>query len=346
MIRGFAELFGGGAACTLRLQDGTGRTVPPVGYMGGKRRIAEPILRTLGLVPGEGARSILLCDAGCWGEVWDVATRRPDELAGRFRAWIGRDPSELWRELAAAGRPDDEVDRAAAYLWLQGRAANNSPVWWGSDSVRMAQRNTVGAPCMSHDRLLQPGNSSRGPGLIEAQEQGRIVMPSNGATGPGTTAALERPPRLLMPEGGNRGVKDAVERSHATSGVVFPATVARRLDAAVAALLGAYRVWVARRHPSAYDVSVWLGTPGDLRGVVILLDPPYEGATRYEHTCEREEVVRLALEFAALGATVGICEAEPIAELIALGWTAHDLTGAASSARGRASKPEWVTRSP
>ena len=303
MARAYLELFAGGAACALALMGGP-RVVPPVGYMGGKRKLAPSILGTVGLRPGQGADRVLLVDAGEWGGVWSEVVRDGRGLADRLLGWEGRDPSDLWRELAAAGRPEDPQERAAAYLWLQGRAASCTPVWWEGSGMRMTHRNGVGGPCEQHQ------------------------------------------PRLIMPEKGNRGVpvKDAVERStrkastsrHASSGVTRPATVAARILRASASLAGAR---VDRRHPSAAEVAAWLGTPGDLSDVVVMLDPPYVGATRYEATCTRDQVVSLAEDYRRLGASVVVCEAEALPELLALGWHALDLREA-STTEG---KPEWLT---
>lgn len=68
-----------------------------------------------------------------------------------------------------------------------------------------------------------------------------------------------------------------------------------------------------------------------------MLDPPYVGATRYEATCPRADVVALALAYRALGAMVIICEAEALPELLTLGWHGLDLRA------GAAGKPEWLT---
>jgi len=287
VIRAYLELFAGGAACALALQGGPS-CVPPVGYMGGKRKLASAILGAAGLRTGERAERVLLCDAGLWGEVWHQVVADAPGLAARLIAWEGRDPSELWRSLAMAPRPEDPQERAAAYLWLQGRTANNSPVWWeGDGEIRMTHRNGIGGPCEQH----QP-------------------------------AALERPARVLPRTG------------RLSSGVTRPRTVSDRILAAGRALAGAR---VDRQHPDPHEVSSWLGTPGDLSGVVVMLDPPYVGATRYEATCPRADVVALARDFKALGATVIVCEAEALPELLTLGWHGLDLRA------GAAGKPEWLT---
>jgi hypothetical protein len=95
--------------------------------------------------------------------------------------------------------------------------------------------------------------------------------------------------------------------------------------------------------PEAADVAEWLGTPGDLEGCVVYADPPYVGTTGYAATLSRAEVVRYALAFSAMGATVAISEATPIAELE--GWHATEITGGRKGQKRTFSKQqgEWLT---
>jgi len=85
-------------------------------------------------------------------------------------------------------------------------------------------------------------------------------------------------------------------------------------------------VAVLPRIPAACDVARWLGTPGDLAGCVVYMDPPYLDTTGYQHNLSREEVVSIAVEYAVLGAHVAISEATPLPELVALGWHVADIT--------------------
>ena len=343
-VRAYLELFAGGAACALALMGGP-RVVPPVGYMGGKRKLAPSILGTVGLRPGQGADRVLLCDAGEWGGVWTEVVRAGPGLAERLLAWDGRDPSDLWRELAAAGRPEDPQERAAAYLWLQGRAASCTPVWWADDGETMMARSSSsggGEQRVCHGLVMpdppRGGSCVVQPATARADEPARLVMTDK----PGRPAQ-----RAQEMHPGPCG--DAVERSRipkekgrrsAGSGIMRPATVAARVLAASAALRSAGGgVRVDRQHPSADDVAAWLGTPQDLHDVVVVLDPPYVGATRYEATCSRDRVVALAEDYRRLGASVVVCEAEALPELLALGWHALDLREA-SATEG---KPEWLT---
>lgn len=61
-------------------------------------------------------------------------------------------------------------------------------------------------------------------------------------------------------------------------------------------------------------------------GTVVYMDPPYRETSPYAHQLPRSEVVRVALAWAAAGATVAISEAEPLPELVAQGWHQQEIT--------------------
>ena len=61
---------------------------------------------------------------------------------------------------------------------------------------------------------------------------------------------------------------------------------------------------------------------------MVLFDPPYQGTTPYAHDLPRADVVALARRWAAAGALVMVCEAEPISELLADGWGYRDIAHA------------------
>lgn len=311
--------------------------------MGGKRRLAPAILGATGLRLGQGAEHLMLVDAGQWGNVWQEVVRDGRGLADRLLAWEGRDPSELWSSLAQAGRPEDPQERAAAYLWLQGRAASCTPVWWdanGSTTMARSASSGGGEQRVWQARLVMPDPPRGGDCVVRsATARGeRLVM----ADKPG-----QPPQRAQEMHPGPYG--EAVERSRQPkekgrrsvgSGIMRPATVAQRIIRASRALAAAGGgVRVDRRHPTADDAAAWLGTHGDLRGVVVILDPPYVGATRYEATCSRAEVVALAEDFRRLGALVLVCEAEALPELLAIGWHGLDLRAVTLTV----GKPEWLT---
>lgn len=63
----WAETFTGTASVTLDLLGGA---APPIGFMGSKRRWARLIVDLMG--QHERPDVIVLCDAGPWGEAWEV----------------------------------------------------------------------------------------------------------------------------------------------------------------------------------------------------------------------------------------------------------------------------------
>jgi hypothetical protein len=99
----------------------------------------------------------------------------------------------------------------------------------------------------------------------------------------------------------------------------------------------------ARVIPDAASLACWIGTPGDLTGVVVYMDPPYLGTMAYNYELSRSEVVRLAKGYARLGATVAISEATPIS--MGRGWHAVRITELRVGSRRTFSKQkeEWLT---
>jgi len=100
-------------------------------------------------------------------------------------------------------------------------------------------------------------------------------------------------------------------------------------------------VAVLARIPSVDDLSAMLGTPGDLEGVIVYMDPPYQGTTGYAHDLGRDEVVRIAEEFDRAGAVVCVSEAE----VVIPSWEAVEITGGRKGQRRTFSKQqaEWLT---
>ena len=80
-------------------------------------------------------------------------------------------------------------------------------------------------------------------------------------------------------------------------------------------------------------------------GSWVYIDPPYVGTTGYAHDLPRAEVVRLARAWHAAGVHVAVSEAVPLAELVADGWHAHELTHERVGARRTFSRQqrEWLT---
>lgn len=124
----FCEPFCGTAAVTLRLLGGE-RAVPPVAYMGAKRRYARAILAAMGLRSGQGADAVILVDTGPWARAWQVLSRPGAALmvASAISRMEG-DGADLLRRLKAAGQPADPIVWVAHFLALQGAGAMGIPV--------------------------------------------------------------------------------------------------------------------------------------------------------------------------------------------------------------------------
>jgi site-specific DNA-adenine methylase len=92
--------------------------------------------------------------------------------------------------------------------------------------------------------------------------------------------------------------------------------------------------------PSAEEVAQTIGTPGDLDGVVVYMDPPYVGTSGYLHDLPRSEVIRIARSYDALGAVVCISEAEVIG---ALGWHSTEIFKTGNARTFSKQKREFLT---
>ena len=117
-----------------------------------------------------------------------------------------------------------------------------------------------------------------------------------------------------MPQAQARGATDGDFLPRiAPSGVVryAPDAPAPGMDA-LARSGGWPPVAVLPRIPAANVLAAMLGTPGDLDGVVVYMDPPYLNTTGYAHDLGRDEVVAFARDFDRLGAVVAISEAEVV----------------------------------
>lgn len=85
-----------------------------------------------------------------------------------------------------------------------------------------------------------------------------------------------------------------------------------------------------------------------LRGVRVLIDPPYQGTSAYESEYPRHSVVDDALHWqrvAGPGCVIAVCEAEPISRLVSEGWHAVEITRETGFGSRHFSKQkrEWLT---
>jgi len=140
------DLPTGYGAFTLYLLGGP-KLVPAVGYMGGKRKLAPNIAEAMGVSPGLRPDRVVLADAGCPGWVWPelLDVKRAAKVAELLWSWRHEGPVELWERLVKLPPAADPSERAAQVLWLQGRAASNTPIQWDGERWVMATGARGGA---------------------------------------------------------------------------------------------------------------------------------------------------------------------------------------------------------
>lgn len=254
----------GAGAITLHALGGG---VPPVGWMGGKRRFAGAILAAL----GGRVDHALMVDSSSWGWVWSTVLG-PDgaRVADLLEVWSNEEPRRLWDRVVAEPLPGDPIEDAARWLWAQARSASNTPVWHQDGRWWMAEKRRYRA-------RKDAKQKQQGAGVLKGPTSTRVV--------------------------------------------------ADRLRLARGALVG--RVEVLHADARSLEVS-----SDDL----VVVDPPYEGCTAYEHDLPRTDVLALADRLREQGARVAVCEAEP---LPLPGWHALDLSYLARRGAGR----EWLTLS-
>ena len=357
--RAVCEFPAGLAAVSLRLHGGR-HCRPPISRMGNKQGYAEVILDALGLRSGQGAGAYLWAEAD--PDVRALLRAYPDaamltRIAEIIRGWADEEPRALWERLRAerkARGPAVEPDVAgwmvtADWAYRQGSpesgfnpsvatgvAYNAGPAVWSARCTTLAAYATIAAS----NRLINVA----GPELMNTGAGGTTFGGAEFATPAGDVAAgFERVAGWVFlaqthheagtlqggfvhPEEGGRYGAGRVE-------------TAARIEARIASRWPP--VAVLATIPSAADVAAWLGTPGDLSGVVVYADPPYAGTTGYGSNLTRDEVIAYALDFDRLGAVVCISEAEPVIDT----WYATEITGGRKGQKRTFSKQqrEWLT---
>lgn len=315
------ELCAGAAGASLRVL--SSRLGPPVAWMGGKRRLAPDILGAIGVVPSEVTR-IVWVDASTWGWVWPVllGDEGPDVCA-TLRTWGEAESArELWDRLVAIGPASwhSDAQRAAQWLWLQARSASGVPVWWGEARHGGGCRKGDGerqADDRGEDRRWPYHDGERG-GWRQGSANGRPDQPAGQRN-----SWLASDGRGVPRAAGYKGERKYQGRS---GGILYPATVARRIEAirdAAARWGGTIEV----HHARVEDVE-------PIPGAKVVFDPPYLGRTGYGADCPRDLVLKVARRWGEV-ATVAVCEAEP---LDLDGWHHLELAAGQKSA-------EWLTLS-
>lgn len=356
----FAELPAGLAAVSLRLHGGA-HCRPPISRMGNKAGYAGAILGALNLRSGQGADAYLWAEAD--PDVAALLCCYPDaamllRIAEIIRSWADEEPRALWNRLRAARKArgvepgPNPADIMAGWVltgawsmrrgepgsgYTESRTDTGIGAGHGDGAVAVAGRCHAlanYATIASSNRLINVA----GPDLMNTGKGGTTFGGAEFATPAGDVAeGFERVAeamagRAFLHQGSfqYRGPDAGIGRpegmdAHDTHGAVRP--VVAILSDSFPCLASRWPpVAVLPRIPAAEDVAKWLGTPGDLEGCVCYMDPPYLGTTGYAANLTRAEVVSVAVEYAAMGATVAVSEAVALPELLALGWHATEIT--------------------
>lgn len=332
MPRLLCEFPAGLAALSLYVQGGD-RLKPPVSRPGVKTGYRRRIAEVLGITAH--AQGYWWAEADPDVAALIGAYASPEALfaiAGIIRGWVDEDPRALWTRLR-----DERKARIKAGLPL-------------STPEGIAEY----AQIVASNRLI----SVAGPGLVNTGNGGTTFGGAEFATSAANTAAkFEEVAKSIILDRwsyssrgwragyGGPGCEVKTDRATWTTeqrdAVLGIDKTAERVD-------GLRTIWppvrVTLAIPSAQEVAEAIGTPGDLDGVVVYMDPPYVGTSGYLHDLPRSEVIRLARSYDALGAVVCISEAEPID----LGWDSIEIFKTGNARTFSKQKREFLTinRSP
>jgi hypothetical protein len=321
--------------------------------MGNKAGYAEAILWTMGLTAGKSAGAYVWAEAD--DDVRALLQAYPDpamllRIAEIIRGWADEEPRALWERLRAerkARTASGSAGEVAAWIqqgvwsYRQGDLTSGGPVLPG-DRRQDTTATATATATLANFAMLASSNrliNVAGPDLMNTGDGG-TRFGGDFATPAGDVAdkfdrvagevagwsmgmvwsvgATGKPSGFCGP-----GHVSASGKVPFPSGMVYTSHVAARYDRSQSNWPA---VAVLPRIPSGADLSALLGTPGDLEGVVVYMDPPYLNTTGYLHDLGRGEVIGHALNLSSLGATVAISEAEAIPELVAAGWYVADLT--------------------
>lgn len=340
--------------------------------MGNKAGYAEVILAALGLRSGQGANAYVWAEADA--DVAALLRTYPDaamlrRVAEIIRGWADEEPRALWERLRAERKArGPREDAAGVAAWMTSTAWSPQPDRYvGPDFSSFTAISVDGltdrcrrlaeyAVVAASNRLIHVADDGTGE-LRNTGQGGTTFGAAEFATPAGEVAerfegmarevfaqdvAAAAAAARTMPQAQARGVTDGDFLPRiAPSGVVryAPDTPAPGFDAL--ARSGWPPVAVLPRIPTADQLAAMLGTPGDLDGVVVYMDPPYVGTTGYAHDLGREEVVAFARDFDRLGAVVAISEAE----VVIVDWRSVEITEGRRGQKRTFSRQqaEWLT---
>ena len=281
----FCEPFAGSAAVTYRLLSRYGK--PPISYMGAKTGFADTILACLGLRPGQGAAGVVLGDVGPWAAVHACLGGATGVSAREVAGWVQMGAWAYVQGMAGEGRvlPGErrQDTRAVAVDRMGGpgapAVASIIRSWANEEPRALWERlKAEGWPG------LLPVEGGRWMGPVSVEEVARWVWCGSQAYRPGNHDS-----GLYVRTTGEQNVSTAQVGKGVAALPTFPPLAC----------------WQGR----AEDMAL----PDDLKGWVMLVDPPYQGTSGYPHgDCDRATVLRLVREWSERGAVVAVCEAEPL----------------------------------
>lgn len=352
------DLCCGSGATTLNAIGGPSLE-PLTGWMGGKRRFASGILAAMG-VRRRRIRSATMVDAGAWGWVWPAILDEElgAEVAEVLEGWREEDPVALWDRLAKEPLPEDPALAVAHWLWIQGRSASNTPVWYEVDegwqkaqrpdqhtrqkatqrgSWRMGDRGGRAQKAAQNTSI--PGNWRMGEKTVNgtrgACQSGTGGGRCNGLRSTETVAnrirsIAEITARWIVLQAGSWQGKEVTadlegERFR-THGFARPSesSLARNGHCFNLGTLVERTRHLPRSITAIQALVEEVEPPADASSFRVYFDPPYRGRTGYEVKLPRESVLEVARRWDAAGAVVAVSEGEPLLELE--GWHHVDLT--------------------
>lgn len=249
-----------------------------------------------------------------WWDGWRFRNEdriEPQSTWGRY----GEDNAGRWKASDGRGVDRPAGARAVGGRWEVGKTEGrtSSQGAWQKGNVGRVQ------PAANGQRGDEPG-SWRFAGRPDRVQEDRPACMSSDKTLAGWRMGEE----VTKARRGTRTISEKGTAAGRTGGMVFPGTIADRVEAIARGFAG---LEVQVRHADARGIEVGPG--------FVYLDPPYVGATGYGWDMPRAEVLALAQRWADAGAVVAVSEAEPLA---LPGWHHLELTRTGG-------KPEWLTLS-
>lgn len=318
--------FPAGLAClSLHVQD---RLKPPISRPGVKTGYARSICECLGLT---GASAYWWAEADPDVAALIAAYASPEALlaiAGIIRGWKDEEPRALWTRLR-----DERKKRIAA-----------------GASLSTVEATAEYAQIVASNRLI----SVSGPELRNTGKGGTTFGGGEFAIPAATTAGKfeEIAKSILLDRwsfsqsGWRRGYGGPGATAHDSTVGNWTADqwdACISIDATARRVDSLRTIWppvrVSLAIPSAEGVASAIGTPGDLEGVVVYMDPPYVGTSGYLHDLPRPEVIRIARDFDRLGAVVCVSEAE----VIEIGWASTEIYKTGNARTFSKQKREFLT---